>query len=60
MLLNPARKRLQKNHTQLIKHDSSQALVYQGTRPHPSPDLASGGNSSPGRIHASFEGLLRQ
>jgi hypothetical protein len=37
---------------------SSQGLVYQGTPPHLSP--ASGGNSSPGRIHASPEGPLSQ
>jgi hypothetical protein len=48
------------NHKQLIKHGSSHGLVYQGTQPHPSPASASGGNSSPGRIHASPEGLLRQ
>jgi hypothetical protein len=34
------------------------ASSTQGTRSRPSP--ASGGNSSPGRIHASPEGLLRQ
>jgi hypothetical protein len=44
--------------TRLIKRGSSQGLVYQGTRPHPSP--ASGKDSSPGWIHASPEGLLRQ
>jgi hypothetical protein len=48
------------NHKQLIKRGSSQGLVYQGTQPHPSPASASGGNSSPVRIHASPEGLLRQ
>jgi hypothetical protein len=46
--------------TKTDKHDSSQGLVYQGTRPHSSPASASGGNSSPGRIHASPEGLLSQ
>jgi hypothetical protein len=55
MLLNTAEKHLQNKHKQLIKRGSSQGHVYQGTRPHPSP--ASGGNSSPGRIHASPEGL---
>jgi hypothetical protein len=34
------------------------ASSTQGTRPHPSP--ASGWNSSPRRVHASPEGLLRQ
>jgi hypothetical protein len=46
--------------TKTDKHDSSQGLVYQGTRPHSSPASASGRNNSPGRIHASPEGLLRQ
>ena len=41
-----------------MKRGSSQVIVYQGTRPHPSP--ASDGNSSPGRIHASLEGPLSQ
>jgi hypothetical protein len=41
-----------------MKRGSSQGLVYQGTRPHLS--LASGKDSSPGRIHASLEGPLSQ
>jgi hypothetical protein len=58
MLLNTAENIFRTNHTRLIKHGSSQGHVYQGTQPHPSP--ASGGNSSPGRIHASPEGPLDQ
>jgi hypothetical protein len=46
------------NHTRLMKHGSSQGIVYQGTRPHQSP--ASGKDSSSGRIHASPEGLLKE
>jgi hypothetical protein len=42
----------------VTKRGSSQGHVYRGTRPHPSS--ASGGNSSPGRIHASPEGPLSQ
>jgi hypothetical protein len=58
MLLNLAGKHLQNKPYTLMKRGSSQGLVYQGTRPHPSP--ASGKDSSIGRIHALPEGPLSQ
>jgi hypothetical protein len=58
MLLNLAEKYLQNKPSTTDKRGSSQGLVYQGTRPHPSP--ASGKDNSPGRIHASPEGPLGQ
>jgi hypothetical protein len=48
------------NHTRLIKRGPSQSHTSRGTRPHPSPASALGGNSSPGRIHASPDGPLRR
>jgi hypothetical protein len=60
MLHNPAGKHLQDKPYTVDKAGSSQGLIYQGMQPHPSPASASGGNSSPERIHALPEGLPRQ
>jgi hypothetical protein len=54
MLLNLAGKHLQNKPQRLISTVEVKASSTKGR------DLASGGNSSPGRLHAFSEGLLRQ